>query len=104
MRQTLLPLPLRRPFMRLQDGLTTKRLLEVFSEEVVEQRGKVIDTADDGKRLFVRAVLPELREVRPGDNVQGGVAMKGTEEGVWLHPYVFRLVCRNGAIRAEAVE
>jgi hypothetical protein len=72
--------------MRLQDCLTTKRLLEVFSEEIVGKRGKVIDTFDDEKRLF------------------GGVAMKGTEEGVWLHPYVYRLVCRNGAIMAEAVE
>src|SRR5262249_5901033 len=43
-------------------------------------------------------------EVRPGDRVQGGVAIKACEGQVWVHPYVFRQVCRNGAIAAHAVQ
>jgi hypothetical protein len=76
----------------------------VFTEEVAARGGNVIDTFDDGRRLFLRSVLPLVEEVRPKDKVQGGVALKATEREVWLHPYVFRQVCRNGAIMAEAIQ
>jgi hypothetical protein len=36
--------------------------------------------------------------------LQGGVALRASEQDVWVHPYVFRLVCRNGAIMAHAVQ
>lgn len=84
--------------------LTTARVLAVFADEVSLRRGHVTDTFNDGKRLFARAVLPHVSEVQPGDQLRGGVAIKANQEGVWLYPYLFRLVCSNGAIFAQTVE
>jgi hypothetical protein len=85
-------------------GLTTREIMAIFSEEIAAAGGAVSDTFDDGARLFTRSILPEAREVRPRDRVQGGVALKATAQEVWVHPYLFRQVCKNGAIRAHAVE
>jgi hypothetical protein len=85
-------------------NLTTEQILTVFSEEVAARDGRVTDTFHDGRRLFARSVLPHVEHVRPGDGFQGGVALKAIEEKVWLYPYLFRLVCRNGAIVAETLE
>lgn len=89
--------------MGVSTELTTARILEVFTDEVGSHRGVVTEAFDDGKRLFVRSVLPQLDIVRSGDQVQGGVALRATEQGLWVHPYVFRQVCRNGAITAQTV-
>jgi len=40
--------------------------------------------------------------VRPGDAVQGGVALRTRADEVLVHPFVYRVVCLNGAIRAHA--
>lgn len=85
-------------------GLTTAEILAAFTDEIAAHGGTVTDTFHDGTRLFTRSVLPRLEEVRPRDRLQGGVALKATEGVVCLHPYVFRLVCRNGAIMAQAVQ
>src|SRR5579872_128359 len=85
-------------------GLSTGQIFNVFSEEIIARGGKVTDTFNDGKRLFSRAVLPQVGEVRPGDGVQGGVSLKATEEEVCLYPYIFRQVCTNGAIAAQTLE
>ena len=90
--------------MAFQDGLTTSEIATFAAEEIVAQGGSVTDTFDDGQRLFLRAVLPDEREVQPRDRVQGGVALRATEEDVWVHPYVFRQVCSNGAIIAHATQ
>lgn len=90
--------------MSTRSNLTTARVLTVFAEEVAARGGRITDTFHDGQRLFTRSVLPDVEEVRSGDRVQGGVALKATAEGVWLYPYLFRLVCRNGAIIAETIE
>lgn len=84
-------------------SLTTAEILAAFTEEITARRGHVTDTFDDGRLLFVRSVVPVADEVRPGDRVQGGVALKATEGEVWVYPYVFRQVCRNGAIVAETI-
>jgi hypothetical protein len=89
--------------MRFGSTLSTADVMGVFAEAIADRGGRVADTFDDGRRLFARSVLPEVREVRPGDKVQGGVAVKATDEGVCLYPYVFRLVCTNGAIIAETL-
>jgi len=47
--------------------------------------------------------MPMRRQIRQRDSVQGGVALLVDDEHVAVHPYVFREVCRNGAIMAEAV-
>ena len=84
--------------------LTTARVLDVFTEEIAARGGRVTDTFHEGGRLFTRSVLAPVEEVRPGDGLQGGVALKATTEGLCLYPYVFRQVCRNGAIMAETLE
>jgi len=73
-------------------GLTTTQISAVFGEEIAARGGQVRDAFDDGLRLFARAVLPQMDEVRPGDQVQGGVAIKACEEEVCLYPYIFRQV------------
>jgi hypothetical protein len=90
--------------MSFDDHVTTAHIHTLFAEEIHAAGGKVSDTFDDGRRLFVRSILPALTEVRPGDRVQGGVALRACEGQVWVHPYVFRQVCSNGAIVAHAVQ
>jgi hypothetical protein len=84
--------------------LTTTELRTIFADEIAAAGGTISDTFDDGSNLFLRSILPWLREVRPKDKVQGGVALRATEQDVWVHPYVFRQVCRNGAIMAHAIQ
>jgi hypothetical protein len=84
--------------------LSTISMRAIFSEEVTDAGGSVSDVFDDGDRLFARAILPSLADVRPGDQMKGGVALKATGCDVSVHPYLFRLVCRNGAIRAQAIQ
>jgi hypothetical protein len=83
---------------------TTAEIQALFAEQITAAGGTVADTFDDGARLFTRSLLPAVREVQKGDQVQGGVALRAAEADVWVHPYVFRLVCRNGAIRAHALQ
>jgi hypothetical protein len=90
--------------MSSEDSLTTREIAEIFWDEIADADGCVSDTFDDGTRLFVRAVLPVQREVKARDCVQGGVALRATDEAIWVHPYVFRQVCQNGAIIAHATE
>ena len=45
---------------------------------------------EDGLWLFARSVLTGVEEVRPGDRLQSGVALRATESEVWLHPYDLR--------------
>ncbi len=79
------------------------RLLAIFSEEIEARSGKVHDTFKDRSRLFTRSILPRIKKVRKNDRLQGGVALRATTEEIWLHPYVFRQVCSNGAIMAHAL-
>jgi hypothetical protein len=90
--------------MPVEQFLTTAALKALFAEEITAAGGTVSDTFDDGTRLFTRSILPLVREVRPADRVQGGVALRAGEREVWVHPYVFRQVCRNGAIMAHALQ
>ncbi|HKI31285.1 MAG TPA: hypothetical protein VKA46_05425 [Gemmataceae bacterium] len=90
--------------MSFDDHLTTAHVHTLFADEVQAAGGTVSDTFDDGRRLFARSVLPAVAEVQPGDRVQGGVAIRACQGQVWVHPYVFRQVCRNGAIVAHAVQ
>jgi hypothetical protein len=90
--------------MTLLDWLTTREIGQTFAEEMEAVGGSVTDRFDDADRLFLRAVLPGEREVRPGDRLHGGVALRATDAEIWVHPYVFRQVCSNGAIRAHATQ
>jgi hypothetical protein len=79
-------------------------MLEAFREGVAAHGGEVSDTYDDRGCLYVRSVLPQVDDVRSGDAMQAGVAMKATEREVCVYPYTFRLVCKNGAILAQTLE
>jgi len=84
---------------------TTDEIGELFREEVAAAGGTVTDRCEVAGRLFLRAVLPGAEDVRPGDAVQGGVALRAAGAGpeVLVHPYTFLQVCSNGAIAAHAV-
>ena len=86
------------------DCSMTEEILEAFAETVSAREGKVLETFHQPGQLFVRSVLPQAEEIRPGDKVQGGVALRATDTAAWVYPYVFRLVCKNGAIMAHATE
>jgi len=88
--------------MRSGDQVTVATIRAVFTEEIAAQQGSVLDAFEDGSRLFLRSLLPHIAEVRPRDRLQGGVALRSDGREVFLHPYVFRLVCSNGAIMAQA--
>ena len=83
---------------------TTQEICSVAGEELSRAGGTILDRYDDSERLFLRSVLPMVREVRPDDAVKGGVALMATGEEIRVHPYTFRQVCRNGAIAAEAIQ
>jgi hypothetical protein len=83
--------------------LTTDQVLDVFTDELTTRGGQITDTFNDGSRLFARSVLPLSDNVRPGDKINGGIALKATDEQICVYPYSLRIVCRNGAIRAESV-
>jgi len=82
----------------------TSEIGGLFAEEISELGGTISDCFDDGLRLFLRAVIPVAQEVRRDDIVSGGVALRTDGEAVLVHPYTFREICRNGAIRAHAKE
>jgi len=84
---------------------TTLQIRDTFAEAVAVAGGEVRDAYDDGTRLFLRAVLPRIADVvRPGDHVQGGVALRAAGPEILVHPYTFREICTNGAIHAHAIE
>ena len=60
--------------------------------------GTISDRFDDGERLFLRALLPRSDEVLPQDVVKGGIAVRTIGREIEVCPYLFRQVCRNGAI------
>jgi len=84
-------------------GLSTQTISAVFLEELQAHSGRVTDTYDDGRRLLTRSLLPFVDDVRPSDRMQGGVALRADESEIALHPYLFREVCRNGAIISQSL-
>jgi hypothetical protein len=90
--------------MPMDNWLTTTEIKDLFEQEITAAGGTMSDVFDDGYRLFVRSVLPQVREVRKADHLQGGVALRAGKEDIWVHPYVFRQVCSNGAIMAHALQ
>ena len=94
--------------MSTTDGLeylpATRDIRDVFADEITSIGGTVPDVYDDGTRLFARAVLPADSEVRPGDHVRAGVAVRVAGAAICVHPYTFRQICSNGAIAAHALQ
>jgi len=82
---------------------TNREIREVFEQEVSPFGGRVTDALADGDQLFLRAVLSAEAQVRPGDRVSAGVALRTAGRHILVHPYTFRQVCRNGAVAAHTV-
>jgi hypothetical protein len=82
----------------------TGTIIEAFVEEIEALGGSVPDVYDDGQRLCARAVLQSSSDVRPGDTIRGGVAVRAMGPEIAVHPYTYRKVCSNGAIVAHALE
>ena len=83
---------------------TIPQIKEVFTSAVNQAGGHVTDTYADEQRLYMRSVLPGVREVKAGDGLQGGAALRVAESEIEIHPYVFRQVCRNGAVVLAGLE
>jgi len=82
----------------------TKQIKAIFEEQIDSMNGTVTDAFDDGSILYLRSVLPQADEVRKGDALRAGVALRADDTEALVHPYTFRLVCSNGAIVAQALE
>lgn len=76
----------------------------IFTEEIEAAGGTVADSIEGEGLIYLRSILPDSSEVQPGDRLHAGVAMRASEQELWAHPYVFRQVCSNGAIFAQAVQ
>ena len=76
----------------------------VFTEECIALGATAIDTYEDDRRLFQRAVVTPAVDVRPGDPIRGGIALRAVGSVVDVHPYTWRQVCTNGAILASATD
>ena len=85
------------------EWLTIPQLKAVFGEEIKELGGNVLDTFEDGVRIFSRATIPWVSEITPEDSAQGGVALRAKEGDIFLHSYLFRQVCQNGLIISHDV-
>jgi hypothetical protein len=84
--------------------LSTKEIAQIFSQEIESLGGRTTETFDDNRRLFTRGVLPDNDDVQPRDTIHAGVALMAAEQIINVHPYTWRQVCTNGAIRAHAIE
>lgn len=80
-----------------------KEVLSIVEEELAGIGGRISESIRHRGRLFLRATVPHTRQVRPNDHVQGGVAVTTVGREIGIHPYVFRQVCRNGAIMAKTL-
>src|ERR1700678_4528297 len=85
-------------------ALSTQEIHTLFIEEISDAGGVGSDTFDDGQLLFCRSILPWVADVRPHDEMKGGVALRATDCEIAVHPYLFRTVCQNGAILTHARE
>jgi hypothetical protein len=90
--------------MSLTPLLNTAEIRALFASELARSGGSVSDTFDDGQRLFVRSILPRSGDVYVGETMHSGVALRSDSHTLHVHPYVFRQLCRNGAIIAHALQ
>ncbi len=82
---------------------STAALHQLFGATIASLGGTVLDAEDTGAAMYARAVLPEVADVRRGDMVQGGVAVRVVGGEAFVHPFILRQVCVNGAVRTYAV-
>jgi hypothetical protein len=89
--------------MTQERHLPIAHIRATFSAAVESIGGTISDFYEDDTRLFLRSVMPKLREVGVDDRVQAGIALRVANQEVDIDPYIFRLVCTNGAILAQVL-
>jgi hypothetical protein len=82
---------------------TNEELQVLFSDAIRECGVATIDCVDGPRHLWMRAVLPTSNDVRRGDTLRAGVAMRTRGDDVLVHPFLMREICTNGAVRAHAL-
>lgn len=114
--------------MRGNIPISLRGIEKVFRAEIQTASGKVSSSSRDVKQFIGRSILPGLVDVRPSDptspqrepdrrtqilvrgsvalpdHVQRGVAIRATTEEVWVAPYFFRLICKNGAVLSQTLQ
>ena len=73
------------------------------TDEITALGGSMSDRGSDRDRLFIRVVLPASADIRVGDSVRAGVAVRALREQIEVYPYTLRQVCTNGAIVTNAL-
>jgi hypothetical protein len=81
-----------------------QELLDAFADEITSLGGTVANADVHEHLMIARAVLAIDADVRLGDKIRGGVAMRASGPLIEVHPYTFREVCANGAIIAQSLE
>ena len=81
----------------------TQAIVAAVCEEVDLAGGQIADCHDDGRRLFLRTTVPIAEEVRPGDIIQEGIAVAAGNAEVKIRHFVYRQVCRNGAVIPQSI-
>ncbi len=84
-------------------ALTMAAIRAAFEEEIAGLGGQVERFVEDGSEAFARSRLPWTREVGRRDRLFGGVALCAGPEALCVRPYIFRVVCKNGAVMARAI-
>jgi hypothetical protein len=74
---------------------------------IIEEMGCRVESAElTERRLYVKAVTEKVTfEIKKGDVVQAGIVVSNSEVGlgsVKVEPMIFRLVCLNGMVAADA--
>lgn len=80
---------------------STREIGTFVENEIGQLGGRTTSLVSDEQSLFLRSVLPQVREVRPADEFQTGIAVAVVDQQIDVHPYLFRQICSNGAILAQ---
>ena len=65
-------------------ALTTAEITTIFTDGVQRYAGRVTEVFDDGRRLFMRSLLPYRGEVRPNDRLEGDACQIAIDDSVTL--------------------
>ena len=83
--------------------LTNEGITGILNNEIAALGGNVSDY-DEGDCLYIRATLPNVDPLWPGDDVQGGIAVRATADDIRVQPYIVRHANSNGLIITHPIE
>lgn len=90
-------------YQRIENEEIAEIILPILAEQPDMQ---IVSAAITDTRMHIKAIFPRIEgEVARGDVVQAGVAISNSEVGygaVKIEPLIYRLVCTNGMIMADA--